>query len=121
MLTTRQIPTTPISKHAGALSDPPGVLLMSTTTTGYRDYVGPSIEHGIHTGRELLLRRDPSNPHDPPPIEIRRLKLGYLPKRQNEIPARLPDQHRRLTPRVTAIRCRSAPWERIAFEVRLAG
>jgi hypothetical protein len=124
MLTRRQLLTllaTPLLKKAGALSDPPGALLLQTTIAGYRHYVGPSIEPRLHAGRELLLRRrEPSNPHDPNAIAIldrSEVKLAYLPRRQNEIPARLLDQRSRLTARVTAIRRRSAPWERIAFEV----
>jgi hypothetical protein len=123
MLTRKQLLTTPLLKKAGALSDPPGALLLQTTIAGHRHYADLSFEHENHA-RELHLRREPSNPHDPNAIAIldrSGVKLGYLPKRQSEIPARLLDQDRRLTARVAAIRRRSAPWERIAFEVRLGG
>lgn len=48
----------------------------------------------IEIGQPLLLKREPQNPYDDMAIEVfadNGLKLGYLPKVRNHIPARLID------------------------------
>ena len=60
----------------------------------------------LESGQRLTLRREPDNPHDEMAIEIltaEPLKLGYIPRRLNEIPARLMDAGKRLFLEVEAI------------------
>jgi hypothetical protein len=50
---------------------------------------------GLATGDELELRREPDNPHDSNAIEVYTrdgIKLGYVPRIANPIPASIADQ-----------------------------
>lgn len=46
-------------------------------------------------------------------------KIGYVPRRENAVVARLLDQCVPLRARVTRLRSSPNPWERVRFEVRL--
>ena len=65
----------------------------------------------LRSGQRLALRRQPENPYDALAIEIRGPeghKLGYVPRRCNEMPARLMDAGKRLSARAESIEQRGS-------------
>jgi hypothetical protein len=65
---------------------------------------------------ELVLRREPGNPHDPLAIAVLTAtghQLGYVPRACNYSPALIADQNVRLCARISEINPVAAPWERV--------
>ena len=70
-------------------------------------YDAQTARERLESGQRLTLRREPNNPHDEMAIEIltaEPLKLGYIPRRLNEIPARLLDAGKNLFLEVKAVK-----------------
>ena len=71
------------------------LLLLQTTVAGTTHTVGiEALEPYLRPGDRLELVRVPHNPSDPNAIKIYtgdRVKLGYVPRRENQILARLLD------------------------------
>ena len=75
------------------------IMLASMHVAGTAYYEAKDAADGLRAGQRLSLRREPGNPHDELAIEVLESggrKLGYLPRRCNEIPARLMDAGKRL-------------------------
>jgi hypothetical protein len=73
-------------------------------------------------GQTLVLQREPTNPYDPLAIAVHTdtgNKLGYLPRRLNEIPATLMDSGRNLTAIITSVAREAPPWEMVELEICL--
>lgn len=68
--------------------------LCSPYVAGYWYYDGIEAEADMSVNDPLTLKRQPENPYDRYAIEVFHdgLKLGYLPRTDNRIPARLMDQ-----------------------------
>lgn len=99
-------------------------LLLEAPVAGFRYHDGPACERSLHVGQPLLLRRERRNVHDTKAIAIHLpdgRKLGYVPRRLNEMPARLLDQQVTLVARIEEIRPAPAPpWERVSVAILLA-
>ena len=77
---------------------------MHVAGTAYYD-AAATVGH-LRPGRRLALRRQPENPCDALAIEVLGpggRKLGYVPRRSNEMPARLMDAGKRLSARTDSI------------------
>ena len=75
----------------------------------------------LRPGQRLSLRRQPRNRHDPLAIEVfgpRARKLGYVPRRHNEMPARLIDAGKRLSAPAESIE-RRGNWLNIQMSLHL--
>lgn len=75
----------------------------------------------LSPGVELVLRREPGNPHDSLAILVElpdRVKLGYVPRAHNEVLARLMDAGKRLLARVERV-VPNGDWPRIAIDVSM--
>lgn len=96
-------------------------ILYEGWTAGYYYYDGPAIEQQLINGQELQLRREPGNRHDKRAIEIYagRYKLGYIPRVDNPILARLMDQGAPLKAEIAAVRQSGSKyeWERVMVRV----
>jgi hypothetical protein len=70
------------------------IRLSSPDLAGFQYYQGPEIEPQLRQNNLLTLRREPTNPHDCYAIEVfqNNAKLGYLPRAENKVIARLMDQ-----------------------------
>src|SRR5690625_526727 len=97
------------------------ILLLSCTVAGtsYRelDDVAPSLA----PGQELVLRREPENPHDELAIRVQLADgtlLGYIPRRKNEILARLMDTGKMLVAQLISKEWQGT-WLRLEVEVVL--
>ena len=87
--------------------------------TGYRDL--DNIEPELAPGEELVLRREPDNAHDALAIRVQRSDgtlLGYVPRQNNEVLARLMDAGKLLVARLTA-KDWEDDWLRLDVEVLL--
>lgn len=75
----------------------------------------------LRQGQRLALRRQPENRYDALAIEVlgpEEHKLGYLPRRRNEMPARLMDAGKRLSARTESIE-RRGNWLNIQVSLYL--
>ncbi len=97
------------------------IQLINFYIAGYQFYTGPQIENKLAPDTELKLIRNPENRHDPGAIRIlhRDVHIGYVPKRNNEILAKLLDGGAELTSRIIKINPDEPTWHRVKVEVYL--
>lgn len=89
---------------------------------GFQYHQGRAVLPTLVAGEPLILQREPLNPHDPLAIAVRTAaggKLGYLPRRLNEIPASLMDSGRSMAAVITSVARDAPPWEMVELEIRL--
>ena len=85
---------------------PREILLARTHVAGTAYYDAEAAADRLRPGQRLTLRRQPENRYDTHAIEIlgpEGHKLGYVPRRRNEMPARLMDAGKRLSARAESI------------------
>lgn len=82
------LPKTGIEKPAREIR------LSSPYLAGFQYYQGLEMEPQLRENNLLTLKREPTNPHDCYAIEVfqNNAKLGYLPREENKVIARLMDQ-----------------------------
>lgn len=79
------------------------IFLLETHVAGSSWHDAGEIEVSrLVKGGELTLVRQPANPHDPHAIEVRvdDKRLGYVPRTQNEVVARLMDAGKAFVARI---------------------
>jgi hypothetical protein len=98
------------------------VLLLQTMIAGTTHVVGiEELEPFLKPGDRLELIRIPDNPSDPNAIKIYtrdRVKLGYVPRKENHILARLMDAGKLLYARILSKQWQG-DWLQIEIEVYL--
>ena len=75
------------------------IMLARMHVAGTYYYEAEEVAEGLSPGQRFGLRREPENAYDEFAIEVltpEGRKLGYLPRRYNEIPAQLMDAGKRL-------------------------
>lgn len=85
---------------------PREILLARMHIAGTAYYDAAAAAGRLRPGQRLALRRQPRNPYDALAIEVLGLegrKLGYVPRRRNEMPARLMDAGKRVCARTESI------------------
>jgi hypothetical protein len=92
-----------------------------------RDDTEEFVYHGVkstdqlnlHPGRQLDLKAEPGNPHDPFAVEIYlgKIKLGYVPRSDNKHISRLLDQGVNMDCRVIEIDPEAGVWNMVRVEV----
>ena len=85
---------------------PREILLARMHVAGTAYYDAEAVAGRLRPGQRLALRRQPANRHDDLAIEVlgpRGHKLGYVPRRSNEMPARLIDAGKRLSARAESV------------------
>lgn len=96
------------------------LLLLRTEIAGTTHVVGiEEIEPFLRPGERLELIRVPDNPSDPNAIKIftrDRVKLGYVPRKDNQILARLMDAGKLLYA-VIAEKAWQSDWLRVTVEI----
>jgi hypothetical protein len=115
------------STHAKRPDAPPGDLLgrpvpiQFCSLAGFRHHDAPRLWKVLGTDSTLTLERDANNPHDPDAVAIlwKGMKLGYLPRGENFVAARLLDGKRPLSARIKALRPGESPNRRIRLAVLL--
>ena len=86
---------------------PRQILLARLHVAGTAYYDAEAAADRLRPGQRLALRRQPENRYDALAIEVlgpEGHKLGYVPRRRNEMPARLMDAGKRLSARTESIR-----------------
>lgn len=86
--------------------------LLNTEVAGTRYHQAAEHLDALGPGVELLLRRQPQNPHDALAVEVLSsdwIKLGYLPRQKNEPIARLMDAGKMLFARIERAAARDTP------------
>ena len=111
-----------VAGRAANASPPREILLTHLHVAGTRYYYDAAAAASrLRPGQRLALRRQPENAHDALAIEVlgpRGHKLGYVPRRSNEMPARLLDAGERLSARLTSI-TRHGDWLNARFALLL--
>ena len=100
---------------------PREILLAGMHVAGTAYYDAEAVADRLRSGQRLALRRQPRNRYDDLAIEVfgpRGHKLGYVPRRRNEMPARLIDAGKRLSARVESIE-RRGNWLNIQMSLYL--
>jgi hypothetical protein len=88
---------------------------------GFNHHAAGRLWTYLRPGQALLLRRERSNPVDPRAVSITWLgeHLGYLPRTDNALAARLLENGAEVIARIHALRESEDPWERIDLDVFL--
>ena len=100
---------------------PRETLLARMHVAGTAYYDAEAVADRLRPGQRLALRRQPGNRHDALAIEVfgpLGHKLGYVPRRRNEMPARLIDSGKRLSARAESIE-RPCNWLNIQMSLYL--
>ena len=96
------------------------ILLLTTLVAGTTHTAGlEELEPFLRPGERLILSRMPENPSDPNAIKVytrERVKLGYVPRRDNQILARLMDAGKLLYA-VIREKQRQENWLRIGIDI----
>lgn len=99
------------------------VLLHEMPLAGFEYHRGPGVWPFLSLGAELRLKREPYNLHDANAIAVwfKNEHLGYVPRRDNPLLARLMDRGERLEARVIRLLESDNPWRRVRIRVELVG
>ena len=112
-----------VAKHAAAntLARRKEIYLNSPYIAGFQYYNGPELEKLLKENDKLTLQRQVENPHDYFAVEIfyKNQKLGYLPRTDNKIVARMMDQGEQLKARIRSIDPDAHPFSRVKVRVYL--
>lgn len=97
------------------------VLIQHSRLAGFRHHAAAELWPALRGRPPLSLAREPDNPHDPDAVALywRGYKLGYLPRGENFVVARLLDEQRRLSARVERLSPRAEHNHRVALAVLL--
>lgn len=95
------------SGSAIALPFTENIYLTSVLIAGLHHHQADSVINMLKEGLPLVLKREPESPHDSFAIEVvteTGVKLGYIPRANNHIPARLMDAGKYLSGRVIEVK-----------------
>lgn len=95
------------------------IRLSSPYIAGFQYYHGPEIEALLRVNDMLSLKREPHNPHDCYAVEVFRndVKLGYLPREENKVIARMIDQEMSLKGRIIKIKPEEHAYRKVKMKV----
>jgi hypothetical protein len=111
----RANPPLPLSEQAFGRR----ILIQRSALAGFRHHAAPTLWPALRGRDRLALVREVDNLHDPDAVAVywKGLKIGYLPRGENFVVARLLDQRRSLSARVGALRPNEERNRRIRLEV----
>jgi hypothetical protein len=109
------------AKYAGAalLEGEKHIYLESVYIAGFQYYKGVEIEKDLQEKDLLDLKRQAENQHDHFAVEVYRgeHKLGYLPRSENKIIARMMDQDVNMKAIIRSIDPEASPFRRVKIGV----
>ncbi len=112
----------PWDKKAVARQTFPVTPLCRCYIAGFQFHSGPAMLPALAKGKRLSLKREPKNPYDPLAIAVCTTsgrKIGYLPRRLNEIPATLMDQGQPVQSVIHRVTPKAPTWEMVEIQVFL--
>lgn len=97
------------------------LLVQSSLLAGFRFHAAGGLWLQLRVGDELVLAREPGNPHDARAVRVewRGHMLGYVPRRDNDALAWGMDNGEHLRARISRLQPHRNPAKRIEFEVYL--
>ncbi len=109
------------AKYAGANAGnkTADIYLNSPYIAGFQYYKGPETEAYLKENETLNLKREAENKHDFFAVEVfwRNNKLGYLPRTDNKIIARMIDQGVTLKAKIRSLDPEAHPFRRVKIRV----
>jgi hypothetical protein len=97
------------------------IVIQHSRLAGFRHHAAPRFWAALRGRTSLFLSREPDNPHDPDAVALhwRGHKLGYLPRGENFLVARLLDEQRCLSAQVERLSPNAEHDHRVALAVLL--
>lgn len=104
---------------AAPAQDQVRLVVQSSNLAGFRYHAAAAVWDELRVGDVLELAREADNPHDPNAVSLswRGRKLGYVPRRDNEVLAWSLDRGEVLRARISRLAAHPNPARRIEFEV----
>lgn len=95
------------------------LVIQHSRLAGFRHHAAPQIWPALSRGAALSLSAEGDNPHDPDAVAVywNGAKLGYLPRGENLVAARLLARHRRLSARVRRLVPRAESDRRLELDI----
>ncbi len=95
------------------------IYLESVYIAGFQYYKGAELEKGLKENDILSLKRQAENPYDYFAVEVYcgNQKLGYLPRAENKIIARMMDQGVNLKAVIRKVEQEAHPYRRVKIRV----
>ena len=97
------------------------VFLMETHVAGTIYHDADEEAKSLKGGQQLVLKREPDNPHDDLAIEVLRqngARLGYIPRNQNGVLARLMDAGKQICAEISACYAEDT-WSEIDIKISM--
>lgn len=97
------------------------LLLEEISIAGYSYYEGSECIETLKCGEVLTIQAEPLNEHDKFAIELfyRDIKLGYVPRYENEVLSRLLQSGASLQCKVVEVKPHASDWEKIQVNIYL--
>ena len=97
------------------------VVIQRSPIAGFRHHLAPFVWAALNQRVPVTMAREPANRHDPDAVALfwRGCKLGYLPRDENFVVARLLEGERRLSARIRRLSPNAERNSRIQIEVLL--
>jgi hypothetical protein len=104
---------------AALAEDTVRLVVQSSNLAGFRYHAAAEVFDQLRVGDLLDVSRESDNPHDANAVSLswRGRKLGYVPRRDNEVLAWSLDRGERLRARVSRLSQHPNPARRIEFEI----
>jgi hypothetical protein len=95
------------------------LVVQSSSLAGFRYHAAADVWGELRVGDVLEIAREPDNPHDANAVSLswRGRKLGYVPRRDNEVLAWSLDRGEVLRARISRLSQHPNPARRIEFEI----
>ncbi|MDP3642358.1 MAG: HIRAN domain-containing protein [Bacteroidota bacterium] len=95
------------------------IRLSSPYIAGFQYYQGVELEQMLKENDPLMLKRKAQNPHDCNAIEVfsGSSKLGYLPREENKVIARMMDQGLAVKARIVKVNTEEHPYRKVKMKV----
>ena len=119
MSAPQQIESRPqaLTLSAAVLGRP--LVIQHSRLAGFRHHAAPALWAALRSGAPLNLTAEQDNPHDAQAVAVywRGRKLGYLPRTENLVVARLLARQRTMGARIRRLRPEAADEQRLELEV----
>lgn len=95
------------------------ILVQSSPLAGIQYYAAKEWWAEMHKDDRLQLVREPDNRHDANAIRVewKGHKLGYLPRRENQVVAEEMDRGTRLEAVIAKMQRHRSPWQRLKMDI----